>query len=224
MVIFSVGGVGMGRHGKRAVLRCQPSVVTLSGPPVIVLDPFPALGGGAASRPEADPHRGVVAGGRARLLRGEVELDARPLAAPGRGRWDDLDVLSFAAATLFGWIVLPAMLHDPALAVRELEGPRAGALGRLEVTAPPGWPAGATRHVLHVDADGLVHRHEEGRLVHELAGHCDFDGALIATRRRTRARVGGRLVPLRWADVVAAHVLADPAAQTLNQGPPAADT
>jgi hypothetical protein len=78
--------------------------------------------------------------------------------------------------------------------------------------------------VLHVDAAGRVHRHEEGRLVHELTGHCDFEGVVVATRRRTRARVGGRLVPVHWADVVAAHVLPDPTAHALNERPRDADT
>jgi hypothetical protein len=195
MVIFSAGVVGVGAHGKRAALRCQPSVVTLGGPPTIVLDPFPS-----------DGAHGMVAGGRARVVRDGAEVGARALAPPGKRRWDDLDVLSFAAATLFGWIVLPAMLGDPVLRVRPLEP------GRLEVSVSAGWPTGPAEHVVDVGADGLVYRHEEGRLVHDLTGHCDFEGTIVATRRRTRARVGGRLVPIGWADVVAAHVLPDPAA------------
>jgi hypothetical protein len=207
MVIFSLGGASLAAHGKRSALRCQPSVLTLAAPPVIVLDPYPTSGA-----------KGIVADGRARVVGGDAEVDGRPLGPPGRGRWDDLDVLSFAAATLFGWIVLPALLDDPALAVRRLDA------GRLDVTVPDGWPAGAERHVLHVDGDGLVRRHDEGHLVHELSGHCDFGGVVVATRRRTRARVAGRLVPMHWADVVAAHVLPEPAAHALNEEPPAADT
>ncbi len=63
------------------------------------------------------------------------------------------------------------------------------------------------------DGEGLVVRHEEGGVVHELSRHCDFGGVLVATRRRTRSRRGA---PLAWADLVAAHVIPSTPAQPLN--------
>src|SRR5947209_16894632 len=152
MVIFSVGGVGLAAHGKSGALRCQPSVVTLGGPLGVVLDPFP----------EPDS-RGVVGDGRARVLRDGEEVAGGPVDGElPRGRWGDVDVLSYAATTLFGWIVLPVLLDDPGVAWRQLEP--ADELRRLEATVS------GRRHVVGVDADGLVRRHEEGRVVHELSG------------------------------------------------------
>ncbi len=203
MVIFSVGGLGAAVHGVRTgLLRCQPAVVTLAAVPEIVLDPFPSPGS-----------TGVVAGDRARVMRGDVEVAARSVLAPlSRRRWDDLDVLAFAAATLSAWIVLPAMLDDPAVGARELE-PAAG-VRRVEVPTAAGGS-----HVLHVDDRGWVTRHEEDPFVHELSGHCDFGGITVATRRRTRIQRGGRWLPVQWADVVAAHAIPDHPQNPSMEGP-----
>src|SRR5947209_7364393 len=191
MVIFSVGGLGLAVHGKSGTLRCQPSVVTLAAPLDVVLDPFPEPG-----------VRGVVSAGRARVVRDGVDVAGGALSRElPPGRWSDVDVLAYSATTLFGWIVLPVLLDDPAWERRQLEP--ADGLRRLEVTVS------GQRHVVGVDGDGLVRRHEEGRVVHELSGHCDFEGIVVATPRRTRTRAkpDRRSVPVGWADVVAAHVL-----------------
>src|SRR5205085_9860445 len=131
--------------GKSGTWRCQPSVVTLAAPFDVVLEPFPEAGS-----------RGVVAHGRARIARDDVDVASGAVVAdPPRGRWNHLDVLSYAATTLFGWIVLPVLLDDPAVERRELEP--SGDLRRVEVVAL------GRRHVLAVDGDGLVRRHEDGR-------------------------------------------------------------
>ena len=193
MVIFSAGGLGLAVHGRSGTIRCQPSVVTLAAPLDVVLEPFPEAGS-----------RGLVAGGRARIVRDDVDVASGAVGADlPRGRWSDLDVLSYAASTLFGWIVLPVILDGPAVERRELEP--SGDLRRVEVVVL------GRRHVVGVDGDGLVRRHEEGHVIHELSGHCDFEGTIVATRRRTLIRTdpawNRRSVPVAWADVVAAHVL-----------------
>ena len=123
-------------------------------------------------------------------------------------RWDDLDLLGFAAATRWPWLALPVFLDDPAGVVRNRD------TGVREVELPARWPGAGRRHVLHLDAEGRVYRHEEGGLVHQLSGHCDFGGAELATRRRTYRR-GGQTT-LAWADVVAAHVLPGEHRKSLN--------
>ena len=100
---------------------------------------------------------------------------------PAPGRWDDVDLLEYAARALWSWIAVPLALED---------GP------------------GVVR-----DDEGVVVRYEEGELVHELSGHCDFGGVLVATQRRTRSRHG---VPLEWADLVAAHMIPSTPTQPLN--------
>lgn len=194
MVIFSLGGVHMAGHVRPRAVRCQPAFVPLQGEPQVVLDPFPEKG-----------HRGTVEGGQVRIGPG----DARPLAAAARGgRWDDLDLAAFAARQLWAWVALPLVLARPEVSVR------AAGHRRLEVTVPAQWPAPPGPHVLHLDGDDLVVRHEEaGGLVHELIEHCEFSGVPVATRRRTRGRGG---VTVLWADVVAAAVHPSVAQKPLN--------
>jgi hypothetical protein len=213
MVIFSLGGAMMSSRLRGSAVRCRTGFVPLGGPAEVVLDPFPG-----------DGSRGVVGGGRARLLRGDVEVASRELAVgPGsvperggraRARWDDLDVLAFAGTTLWTWVALPLRLDDPNLAVRRHEPTAAEGLTRVAVTVPEGWPASGIEHVVHVDGEGRVRRHEEGRFVHHLSGHCDFGGVVVPTRRRSRA--GGDRVAVLWADVVAAALLPDIPSRSLN--------
>lgn len=150
MIIFSMGGLILRRHSKPNRLRCRTALVALGGPLDVTLDPYPERTG-----------QGVVAGGKVRVVADGVDVATRDLvtrnvaAAPAPGRWDDLDLLEYAACSLWAWV------------------------GAGEAT-----------------------RQEEGDLVHELSGHCDFGGVTVATRRRTRNRHG---VAVAWADLVAAH-------------------
>ena len=205
MVIFSAGGVGLAPSLRRGAVRCRTGFLptAASQPPSAVLDPYPAAGS-----------RGVLGGGEARLLGPADEVvAARPLASAvaglARPGWDELSVLAFAAGTLWTWIALPFLLDAEDVLVRE----RAGR--RLEVELPPAWPATASRHALQVDPDGRIVRHREtwsvrGRHVgvhHELGGHCDFGGVLVATTRRSR---------LIWTDVVAAALIPKIPSRPLN--------
>lgn len=94
MVIFSMGGLTLRRHSNPNRLRCRTGLVTLGGPLDVTLDPYPERTG-----------QGVVAGGRVRLVADAVDVAARDLASPpAAGRWDDLDLLEYAACSLWSWV------------------------------------------------------------------------------------------------------------------------
>ena len=195
MAIFSLGGLQLATHTRPQAVRCQPGFIPMDEgrPPQVILDPFPEKG-----------MRGVLEDGWARLFRGDEEVGSQPLgtASIGGGRWwTDLDLLVFAGTTLWTWIGLPLALDRPEVVVGER------APGVLDVAVPADWPATSTRHVLHLGAQGQVVRHWEGRYEHELREHCEFGGAVVATRRRTRALRG---VTVLWADVVAAAMHGKP--------------
>lgn len=196
MAIFSMGGLTLQRHLRGGAVRCRTGFIPLGLPPRVTVEPYPGRGG-----------KGIVEDGWARLVgAGGTELDRRRLGElrPQTLRWDDLGLLSYTAAALWTWLVLPLALDDPGLCVRGRPG------RRLEVEVPEGSPGGGVTHVLHLDAEGRTYRHEEGNLVHHLSGHCDFGGAVLATNRRTQGRAHDLTVA--WAHVVAAHLLpANPA-------------
>ena len=192
MVIFSLGGLLPASHGRGGAVRCRTGLVPLDGEPRVELRDWPSEGS-----------RGVVTGTRAWVERDGAEVRGGPVAVRGGvGRWGDIELLAFAGTTLWTWLGLPL-----ALAAGRLPAAEAGA-GRVAVTVPEGWPGAGGRHVLHFDGDGRVDVDEEGPTVHHLSGFCDFGDAVVPTRRRT-TRAGGR-VPILWADVIAAHLLAPP--------------
>jgi hypothetical protein len=204
MVIFSAGGLALASRLQPQAVRCLTGFVPTAEGPAVTFDRYPGPG-----------RSGLVEDGEARLMvDGEVR-GSRPLAAAGlarrRARWDDLDVLAFAGTALWTWIVLPLVLDDERIEVRALPADDEGRR-RLEVSVPAGWPATSGVHVLHIDGEGRIVRHDErvtvlGRQVavsHEVRGHCEFEGVLLAIHRRTRG-LGG--APVLWTDVVAAHVI-----------------
>lgn len=176
MVIFSLGGLTLQRHLRAGAVRCSTAFVSLGGEREVVLDPFPEKGGRAV----------VGEDGRARLWRDGVEVpEPGSATGPGRSRlrWTDHQLATFAAKTLWAWLVLPRLVEGQG------EGPHRIGSDRL-------WVA----------ADGRVTRHEELERgwVHELRDHCQFGDVTVATRRRTVDRHG---IPVLWADVVAGHVI-----------------
>jgi hypothetical protein len=186
MVIFSLGGVTLTTHRRSRAVRCRTAFVPVPGPstdpPRVVLAPFPAEGS-----------QGIVEAGRARVVRGAEEVGSRALNELGGGarRWDDLDVLIFAATSLWAWVALPLVVAE------RLEPGRS-----VAVTAEADWPVLSPTHVLVADGRGRVVRHEEVGAVHRLSGHCDFGGVTVATHRRTHAHG----LAVLWGDVVAAAV------------------
>lgn len=192
MVIFSLGGPMLVRRLRPGAIRCRTAFLPLGGEPSVTISPWPGTEEGT---------RGVVADGQVRMLAADgSEVASRPLSdVPGgtNPRSDDLELLRFAATTLWTWVGLPLALSWPHVASVDR-----GA-GVVDVTVPEGWPATSTTHRLHLDGEGRVVRHEEGRLVHHLSHHCDFGDMNVATRRRTT--LGDRVTVL-WADVVAAAV------------------
>ncbi|MFN2506691.1 MAG: hypothetical protein ABR540_21175 [Acidimicrobiales bacterium] len=197
MAIFSLGGLALASHLRPQAVRCRTAFIATDGSPGVRFD-------GEPSEP-AEP--------------------AEP-GGGGLGRWDDREVLAFAGASLWSWVGLPFALGHPDVETRELplghaEGAAEG-WARLEVRLPPSWPAGGARHLLDVDPQGRIRRHEERLSVlggsravrHELSGHCEFGGALVATHRATalpRPRI-----PVLWGDIVAAHLLPRVPTKPLN--------
>ena len=94
MIIFSLGGLTVRRHANPNRLRCRPALVALDGPLDVTLDPYPDRTG-----------QGVVAGGRVRVVADGVDVASRDLSpTPAPGRWDDLDLLEYAACSVWSWV------------------------------------------------------------------------------------------------------------------------
>jgi hypothetical protein len=206
MVIFSLGGALLARRLRSRSVRCRTAFVPLSGPPQVMISPWPGT---------EERTRGLMAEGQVRMVAADgSEVASRALSDVTDGaaiaRADDLELLGFTATTLWTWVGLPLALFSPGVRTVDRGG------GIVDVTLPDGWPGAGSRHRLHLDNEGRVVRHEEGRFVHHLSGHCVFGAAdlgtagagsqrdvTVATRRRTT--LGDRVTVL-WADVVAAAV------------------
>ena len=197
MVIFSLGGAMLARRLRSRAVRCRTGFLPLGGPPSVTISPWPGTEEGT---------RGVVADGKVRMLGPDGgELAARPfdvVTSGGSPRAGDLELLRLAAVNLWTWVALPLALSSPEVTKVDRGG------GVVDVTVPDGWPVASRRHRLHLDGEGRVVRHEDGRLTHHLSHHCvfgsaDFGDVTVATRRRTT--VADRVTVL-WADVVAAAV------------------
>ena len=94
MVIFSLGGWTLERHGRGHTVRCCTAVLPVGGDGDVVLDPFPQKGSRAV----------VSADGAVRVWRDGEEVAA---AAPSRVRWNDHELVAFVAETLRDWLVTP---------------------------------------------------------------------------------------------------------------------
>lgn len=158
------------------------------------------------------------AGQRAVLDRGDVRIethDGEPIASrtdPRSAfsgvsgirrnvRWDPLDTAYFAGYAFWNYLTSPVLLTREGVTVTEGEPGRQGR--RLEATFPDQLATHCRQQHFHVDADGLIRRHD---FVAEPVGRwasaslsCDrhhlFDGLLFSTRRRVRPRgPGGRVL------------------------------
>lgn len=121
-------------------------------------------------------------------------------------RWDALDATYFAGYAWWNYLWAPMLLTRDGVTVTEGD-PRSEAgerWRRLEVIFPPDLHTHSPRQTFHVDAAGLIRRHDYvaqpvGRWAHA-AHYCDdhrhFDGLVFATRRRVRPQgLGGRSLP-----------------------------
>lgn len=112
----------------------------------------------------------------------------------GLARWSPDDVGVFAACALWTYVSMPSLLEDPAVEVRSLPG------RRLHVRLPDAIVSHCRDHVLHLDEDGLIRRHDYtafafgrwARAAQLVDGYRDVDGHAMATRRRVHPRLAGR--------------------------------
>jgi hypothetical protein len=140
-------------------------------------------------------------------LRGKV---GRLRRGRRRFRWSIDDIAAFASAAMWTYLSLPFLLTEPDVQLEVVAG--TGALERLAVTLPARFTSHATRHVLHIDADGRIRRHDYtaepiSRYAHasqHLAGYERFGALNLATARRVVPRIGGRALErptLVWIDI-----------------------
>ena len=119
---------------------------------------------------------------------------------PSRLRWSTADIAAFAATALWTYVSLPFRLPD--LDVEERGR-------RLIVRFPPGLRTHSPTQVLHIDERGLISRHDYTALdfgrwakaSHAVGAYREFDGLMVATRRRVHPRWWPHRPLLVWIDV-----------------------
>lgn len=112
--------------------------------------------------------------------------------------WSVPDVAAFAAAAIWTYLLIPFVLRRPGFELQAL--PRRQGLRRLRVRFPTAVATHSPEHVLHVDADGLIRRHDYtalafgrwARAAQTLDAYRSFGDLLVATRRRVTPRLAGR--------------------------------
>lgn len=116
-------------------------------------------------------------------------------------RWDALDAAYFAGYASWNYLTTPLLLTREGVTVAE--GAAGARWRRLVVSFPPDLHTHSPRQTFHIDAAGLVRRHDYvaepvGRWA-RAAQFCDehrwFAGLAFPTRRRVRPRAGGRALP-----------------------------
>jgi hypothetical protein len=121
-------------------------------------------------------------------------------------RWDALDAAYFAGYAWWNYLTTPILLTREGVAITEADPwPEAGEQWRrLEVSFPPDIHTHSPRQTFHVDADGIIRRHDYiaqpvsqwARAAHYCSDHRHFAGLVFPTRRRVRPRgPGGRSLP-----------------------------
>ena len=120
--------------------------------------------------------------------------------------WSTCDIAAFAATALWTYVVLPFLLPD--FDVEEDDD-------RLIVRIPPQFRTHCQKQILHIDDRGLIRRHDYtardfGRWAHasqDVGDYREFDGLMIATRRRVRPSLWPHRPLLVWIDVRSAAVV-----------------
>jgi hypothetical protein len=116
-------------------------------------------------------------------------------------RWDALDAAYFAGYAWWNYLATPGLLSRDGVTTTERAAGARETWRRLDVCFPMDLHTHSRRQTFHVDANGLIRRHDYvvepiGRWAH--ASHlCDdhqqIAGLVLPTRRRVRARgPGGR--------------------------------
>lgn len=161
--------------------------------------------------------RGVLDRGDVRIESGDgepLETRAEPRAAfsgPSgirrNVRWDPLDTAYFSGYAFWNYLSAPFLLARDGVVVTELEpaSARGGAWRRLRAVFPAHLHTHCREQTFHVGPDGLIRRHDfvaepVGRWAAAALhcdGHRDFDGLVLATRRRVHPRGPGGLVLAR---------------------------
>lgn len=119
--------------------------------------------------------------------------------ASRRPRWSAEDFLAFCGSALWTYVSFPFVLAEPpdGLTVTELPG------RRIVVTVGETITTHAHDHVLHLDATGLIRRHDYtptsfgplAAAANIVLRHDTSDGLTLATRRRVVPRAAGRPLP-----------------------------
>lgn len=131
-------------------------------------------------------------------LRADVERLRR---GRRRFRWTIQDIAAFASAAMWTYLNLPFVLHEPDVELHRLDDTQP--LDRLAVTLPPRFTSHATHHVIHIDTDGRIRRHDYtansiSRLAtasQHLGEYRRFGTIHVATGRRVVPRLRRRAFP-----------------------------
>ena len=119
-----------------------------------------------------------------------------------RLRWTIADAATFAATAMWTYLNIPFLLLDPGFSLEVL--PSEGReLRRLRVRFPPELATHSPHQILHIDANGLIRRHDYtahaiGRWAagsQLLDEYEEFDGIRFATRRHVTPRLRGYRLP-----------------------------
>jgi len=151
-----------------------------------------------------------------------LEARANPREAFGDLRhklwWDRLDILYFGTYAIWTYVSTPFVLTREDYEIVELEpwAERGERWRRLAVTFPEHVHTHSRRQIFHVDANGLIRRHDYtaepiggwAKAAHYCFDHRPFDGLIVPTRRRVYPRKANdqrRAGPLLvWIDVARA--------------------
>lgn len=143
-------------------------------------------------------------------------------------RWDDLDLLFFLGYALWNYLSFPRLLALPGVVLRLLHGGRHRQPTLLAARFPDDIPTHCEHQYFHLDADGLLRRHD---YVAEVFGrwaaganHClrneMVDGLRLYTRRRVVPAMGHRVslpVPtLVWIELDDLSVIREPQAPAIK--------
>ena len=166
----------------------------------------------------------TYAAGNSEDLRADI---SRLATGHRRFRWMIDDIAAFAAAAMWTYLNLPFVLHEPDVELRLLD--TAGPLERLAVHLPRRCTSHAVGHVLHIDPDGRIQRHDytANSISHlatasqHLDDYTQFGNIKAATSRRVVPRFLGKPLAKPTLVWIKIHDIG-PAADHSSAGPPRA--